>query len=139
MLVGKRRLGKTLLERHMSTICSRMADPIGCIEYSAGRDRIDVDGEHYSIVSERTPMTLLEHAIRLLAWRWKDLFALRDDAGRLIAVAEKSSLNIFLLHRKAAIFSIRPRSRGCLEICRQCWSFTSSMSGARTTTRPPVT
>jgi hypothetical protein len=34
-------------------------------------------------------MTLLEHAIRLLAWRWKDLFALREDAGRLIAGREE--------------------------------------------------
>jgi hypothetical protein len=63
-------------------------------------------------------MTLLEHAIKLLTWRWRDFFALRDDAGHLIAAAEKSALNTFALHRDADVFSIRPRSRGCLEVCQ---------------------
>lgn len=118
MLVGKRRLGQTLLERQIVYDLSEDSRPIGFIEYSADRDRIDIDGQRYSIVSERKPMTLLEHAIKLLTWRWKDLFALRDDAGRLIATAEKSALNTFALHREDAVLSIRPRSRGCLEVCQ---------------------
>ena len=119
MLVGKRRLGKTLLERHIVYDLIEDGHPIGFIEYSAHRDRIELSGRRYSIVSEREPMTLLEQALKLLTWRWKDVFALRDDAGRLIATAEKSALNMFSLHHEAGVFSIRPRSRGCLEVCRQ--------------------
>jgi hypothetical protein len=119
MLAGKRRLGKTLLERHIVYDLIEDGHPIGFIEYSALRDRIELNGRHYSIVSERKPMTLLEQAIKLLTWRWKDVFAFRDDAGRLIATAEKSALNTFSLHREAATFSIRPRSKGCLEVRRE--------------------
>jgi hypothetical protein len=118
MLVGKRRLGKTQVERHIFYDLIEDGRPIGWIEYSADRGRVDVDGQHYSIVSERKPMTLLEHAIKLLTWRWKDFFTLRDEAGHLIAAAEKSALNTFALYREAAVFSIRPRSRGCLEVCQ---------------------
>jgi hypothetical protein len=119
MLVGKRRLGKALLERHIVYDLIEDGHPIGLIEYSAHQDRIEISGRRYSIVSERKPMTLLEHAVKLLTWRWKDVFALRDETGRLIASAEKSALNTFLLHREATAFSIRPRSRGCLEVCGQ--------------------
>jgi hypothetical protein len=44
MLVGKRRLGKTLVERHIVYDLIEDGRPIGWIEYSADRDRIDVDG-----------------------------------------------------------------------------------------------
>ncbi len=119
MLAGKRRLGKTLLERHVVYDLIEDGCPIGFIEYSANRNRIEIKGWRYSIVSERKPMTLLEQLAKLLTWRWKDVFAFRDDTGRLIATAEKSALNIFSLSREGAVFSIRPRSRGCLEVCRQ--------------------
>jgi hypothetical protein len=118
MLVGKRRLGKTLLERHIVYDLIEDAHPIGFIEYSAHRDRIEIRSRRYSIVSERKPMTLLEHVAKLLTWRWKDVFAFRDDAGRLIATAEKSALNIFSLHHDGAVYSIRSRRKGCLEVCR---------------------
>jgi hypothetical protein len=119
MLVGKRRLGRTLLERHI--VYDLMADgsPTGFIEYSADRDRIEIRGQRYSIASERKPMTLLERAVKPVTWRWKDVFAFRDDAGRLTATAEKSALNMFSLHHEAATFSIRPRGKGCLEAYRQ--------------------
>lgn len=52
-------------------------------------------------------------------WRWGDVFALRDDAGRLIATSEKSASNTFSLHCEGATFSIRPRGKGYLEVCRQ--------------------
>jgi hypothetical protein len=119
MLVGKRRLGKTLLERHIVYDLVEVGRPIGLIEYSADRDRIEIGGQRFSITSERGPMTLLEWVVKFLTGRWKDVFALRDDAGRLIATAEKSALNIFSLHQDGAVFSTRPRGRGCLEICRQ--------------------
>jgi hypothetical protein len=119
MLVGKRRLGKTLLERHIVYDLIEDGHPIGSIEYSAHRDRIEIRGRHYSIISERKPMTLLEQVAKLLTWRWKDVFAFRDDAGRLIATAEKSALNTFSLHHEGAVFSIRSRRKGCLEVCRQ--------------------
>jgi hypothetical protein len=119
MLVGKRRLGKTLLQRHIVYDLTEGRHPIGFIEYSALRDRIELNGRHYSIVSERKPMTLLEQAIKRLTWRWKDVFAFRDDTGQLIATAEKSALNTFSLHQEATTFSIRPRSKGCLEVRRQ--------------------
>jgi hypothetical protein len=119
MLVGKRRLGKTLLERHIVYDLIAEGHPIGLIEYSGLRDGVEVGGRRFSIVSEREPMTVLEHVVKLLTWRWKDVFAFRDDAGRLIATTEKSALNAFSLHHQADVFSIRPRGRGCLEICRQ--------------------
>ena len=119
MLVGKRRLGKALLERHIVYDLSEDGQPIGFIEYSADRDRIEIRGRSYSIVSERKPLTLLEQVAKLLTWRWKNVFAFRDDARRLIATAEKSALNVFSLHNDGAVFSIWPRSRGCLEVRRQ--------------------
>jgi hypothetical protein len=119
MLVGKRRLGRTLLERHIVYDLIEDGDPVGFIEYSARRDRIEIRDLHYSIVSERKPMTLLEQVAKLLTCRWKDVFAFRDDTGRLIAAAEKSALNTFSLRREGAVFSIRPSRRGCLEVCRQ--------------------
>ena len=119
MLAGKRRLGKTLLERHIVYDLIEDSRPIGFIEYSANRDRIEIRGQSYSIASEREPMTLLEQVAKLLTWRWKDVFALRDDAGRLIATSEKSALNTFSLHHEGATFSIRPRGKGYLEVCRQ--------------------
>jgi hypothetical protein len=119
MLVGKRRLGKALLERHIVYDLVEDGRPIGLIEYSAERDRIELDGQRFSIASERGPMTLLERVAKFLTWRWKDVFALRDGAGRLIATSEKSVLNIFLLHHEGAVYSTRPRGRGCLEVCRQ--------------------
>jgi hypothetical protein len=94
--------------------------PIGLIEYSADRDRIEIRGQRFSIISERGPMTLLERVAKLLlTWRWKDVFALRDDAGCLIATSEKSTFNIFSLHQEGAVFSVKPRGRGCLEVRRQ--------------------
>ncbi len=119
MLVGKRRLGKTLLERHIVYDLIEDDDPIGFIEYSALRDGVEIRGRRYSIISERKPMTLLEQVAKLLTWRWKDVFAFRDDAGHLIATAEKSALNTFLLHREGVTFSIRSRRKGYLEVCRQ--------------------
>ena len=119
MLAGKRRLGRTLLERHIVYDLTEDSSPIGFIEYSADRDRIEIRGQRYSIVSERKPMTLLEQVAKLLTWRWKDVFALRDAVGQLIATSEKSALNMFSLHHGGAVFSIRPRGRGCLEVCRQ--------------------
>ena len=119
MLAGKRRLGKTLLERHIVYDLIEDSRPIGFIEYSANRDRIEIRSQSYSIALEREPMTLLEQVAKLLTWRWKDIFALRDDAGRLIATSEKSALNMFSLHHEGAIFSMRPRGRGYLEVCRQ--------------------
>jgi hypothetical protein len=59
MLAGKRRLGKTLLERHIVYDLIEDSRPIGFIEYSANRDRIEIRGQSYSIASEREPMTLL--------------------------------------------------------------------------------
>jgi hypothetical protein len=110
MLVGKRRLGTTLLERHI--VYDLMADgsPTGFIEYSADRDWLEIRGQGYSIVSERKPMTLLEQAVKLLTWRWKDVFAFGDDARRLIATAEKSALNTFSLHHEGAAFFRIPRA-----------------------------
>jgi hypothetical protein len=119
MLVGKRRLGKTLLERHIVYDLIEDGHPIGLIEYSGLRDRVEAGGRRFSIVSERKPMTVSEHVAKLPTWRWKDVFAFRYDAGRLIASAEKSALNTFSLHQKAAVFSIQPRGRGCLEVCWQ--------------------
>ena len=81
--------------------------------------KFEIRGRRYSIISERKPMTLLEQVAKLLTWRWKDVFAFRDDAGHLIATAEKSALNTFLLHREGVTFSIRSRRKGCLEVCRQ--------------------
>jgi hypothetical protein len=46
MLVGKRRLGKTLLERHTVYDLTEDGQPIGFIEYSALRDRIELNGRH---------------------------------------------------------------------------------------------
>jgi hypothetical protein len=83
MLVGKRRLGRTLLERHIVYDLTEDSSPIGFIEYSADRDRIKIRGQRYSIVSERKPMTLLEQVAKLLTWRWKDVFALRDAVGHI--------------------------------------------------------
>jgi len=119
MLVGKRRLGKTLLERRIVYDLTEDGRPIGLIEYSADRDLIEIRGQRFSIASERGPMTLLERAAKLLTWRWNDVFALRDDAGGLIATSEKSALNIFSLHHEGAVFSTRPRGRGCLEVFGQ--------------------
>jgi hypothetical protein len=118
MLVGKRRLGSALLERHIVYDLMEGGSPTGFIEYSADRDRIEIRGQRYSIVSERKPMTLLEQLVKLLAWRWKDVFALRDAVGHLIATSEKSALNTFSLHHEGAAFSIRPQGKGCLEVCR---------------------
>jgi hypothetical protein len=117
MLVGKRRPGKALLERHI--VCDLMEDhrPIGLIEYSADRDRIEIRGQRFSIISERGPMTLLERVAKLLTWRWKDVFALRDDAGCLIATSERFPY-LFASPRGSGV-SVKPRGRGCLEVCRQ--------------------
>ena len=58
-------MGKALLERHI--VYNLMEDdrPIGLIEYSADRDRIDIRGQRFSIASERGPMTLLERVAKL--------------------------------------------------------------------------
>src|ERR1700736_6230200 len=109
MLAGKRRLGRTLLERHIVYDLTEDSSPIGFIEYSADRDRIEIRGQRYSVLSERKPMTLLGQVAKLLTWRWKDVFAFRDAVGQLIATSEKSALNMFSLHHGGAVFSIRPR------------------------------
>src|SRR6202022_1981590 len=88
MLAGKRRLGRTLLERHIVYDLTEDSSPIGFIEYSADRDRIEIRGQRYSVLSERKPMTLLGQVAKLLTWRWKDVFAFRDAVGQLIATSE---------------------------------------------------
>lgn len=62
---------------------------------------------------------MLEQVGKLLTSRSKDVFALRDDAGRRIAVSDKSAPNTFTLHHGGTAFLVRPRGRGCLEVCRQ--------------------
>ncbi len=94
--VASRRLGKALLEQRIVYDLIEDDHPIGLIEYSAHRDRVGLSGRGYPIVSERELMTLLEQGLKLRAWRWEDVFAFRDYAGRLIATAEKSALNVFL-------------------------------------------
>ena len=137
MLAGKRRLGRTLLERHIVYDLTEDSSPIGFIEYSADRDRIEIRGQRYSVLSERKPMTLLGQVAKLLTWRWKDVFAFRDAVGQLIATSEKSALNMFSLHHGEPCFrfgrgaGVAWRSAGSVTVSRLAESNTGDWSSPK--------
>ena len=115
MLVGKRRLGKALLELQIVYDLARIAGRSGFIEYSADRDRIDIRAALFDRVGAQAD----------------DAAGTRDQAAdlameeRLCAqrrcrppdrYGREERLEYICVPQGGAVFSIWPRSRGCLEV-----------------------
>jgi hypothetical protein len=107
MLIARRPLRKALLARSQIYELAENGKPVGSIEHGAARDIVDVGDRRFFIVATRKA-SLFESIVKLISRLFKESYVFRDEAGTVLAAAEKNAVNEFLLRYEGATYEVRP-------------------------------